>query len=356
MVLFHPNSVEKEKTVQQILKFAFKTVMAILLLAVLAAAAVIVAVNVSPRPVAWMTNYMFSGGVGEVPVNLSIYQELSSKVKAEKEIEYPSKYGSNRLDVFSPKDASGRLPTILWVHGGGFVGGDKSDIDTWAKLIAGQGYTVVSINYALAPETNYPGPIVQTGEAYSFLAQNAQRFPTVDLKRLVIGGDSAGTQITSQFIAVQTNPDLAKAMQMQAVVPKESLKGAILYCGPYDLKGLFDAEKWFGRFFGRQMGWSYFGIRDWKDSEQATQATTTEHVTPAYPPTFITDGNTASFEPDARKLEAKLKEKGVAVDSLYYSVEQVTLPHEYQFDFSKPQALECYTRTLAFLSNVMGSS
>jgi acetyl esterase/lipase len=81
----------------------------------------------------------------------------------------------------------------------------------------------------------------------------------------------------------------------------------------------------------------------------AVQASTVEHVTPGYPPTFITDGNTGSFEGDARKLEAKLKENGVYVVSLYYPVEHAKLNHEYQLDYSIPESIECYNRTLALL-------
>lgn len=181
---------------------------------------------------------------------------------------------------------------------------------------------------------------------------NPQRFPTVDLHRLIIGGDSAGAQLASQFVAMETDAELAKSMQFPAIIREKDIVAAILYCGPYDLPSLYDSEGWFGRFFVRQVGWAYFGIRDWRDTPQAMQASTVEHVTPSYPPTFITDGNTGSFEGDARKLEARLKENGVYVDSLYYPVEHRKLNHEYQFDFSTPESIECYNRTLAFLAKI----
>lgn len=315
-------------------------------------AAAIVAVNISPKPVAWLTNWQFSKGIGDPAIFPRGYSELSQKVSVQKDLVYPSKFASNGLDVFSPKNTNGPVPTILWVHGGGFVGGDKSDIEKWATIIAAEGYTVISINYALAPEANYPTPIIQTGEAYEFLKQNPGRFPAADLKSLIVGGDSAGAQIASQFVALQTNPDLARSMQMEAVVPKEDLIGVILYCGPYDLRGLHDSGTSLGRFFVWQMGWSYFGVRDWRDVPQASQASTNTNVTAAFPPTFITDGNSASFESDARKLESALLEKSVYVDSLYYPIETGKFGHEYQFDFSIPQSMEAYQRTLAFLRRV----
>ncbi len=329
-----------------------KIILAVLGLAVILVAGVFVAVNVSPKPFAWYVRRQFATGVGVKPVTPAIYGELSRKVHAEKDVEYPSRFRNNRLDVFSPKDATDPLPTILWTHGGGFVGGDKAGIETWATMIAAKGYTVVSINYELAWQNHYPGPIIQLGKAYELLKREPQRFPTADLHRLIIGGDSAGAQIASQFTAWQTNAVLARSMQLGAVVPKEDLIAVILYCGPYDLKSLYDSEGWFGRFLIRQLGWAYFNLRDWRDSPQASQASTVEHVTPDYPAAFITDGNSGSFERDARKLAGRLKENGVYVDSLDYPAEQRTIGHEYQFDFSIPESIECYNRTLAFLDKV----
>jgi hypothetical protein len=92
----------------------------------------------------------------------------------EKDIEYPSRFKNNRFDTFSGKNATGRLSTILWTHGGGFVGGDKAGVETWATIIAARGYNVASINYELAPQNHFPGPVIQLGEVHEFLKRNPQ--------------------------------------------------------------------------------------------------------------------------------------------------------------------------------------
>ena len=325
-----------------------RIILAVTGLAVILIVGVLVAVNVSPKPFALYAQRQFAKGAAVLSlVKPVIYHELSQTVRAEKDIEYPSRFKNNRLDIFSPKDASGPLPTILWTHGGGFVGGDKADIETWATMIAAKGYTVVSINYERAPQNHYPSPIMQLGEVYEFLKREPQRFSTIDVHRLIIGGDSAGAQIASQFTALQTNAELARSMQLGAVVPKEDLLAVILYCGPYGLRGLYNKD-----FVVRQIGWAYFGIRDWRDTLQVAQASTVENVTTDHPAAFITDGNDGSFELDARNLEAKLRENGVYVDSLYYPTEYGKVGHQYQFDFSIPESMECYNRTLAFLDKV----
>lgn len=334
------------------IRIVVASIVALFALGVFLVGCLVVAVNVSPRPFAWYIQQQFSNGVGIEPVVPPLYSELSQNVRIEKDIEYLSQFKSNSLDIFSPLGTTSPLPTIIWVHGGGFIGGDKSGIETWATMIAAKGYTVVSINYELAPQSHYPGPIIQLGEVYAFLKNGSQRFPTVDLQRLIIGGDSAGAQIASQFVALQTNPALSASMEMEAVIPEDDLIAAILFCGPYDLVNLYDAESWFGRFFVRQLGWAYFGLRSWRDSPQASQASTIRNAVSGYPGTFITDGNSGSFEQDAKRLESALKVNGVYTDSLYYPLEHGIIGHEYQFDFSLAESLEAYDRTLAFLEKV----
>ena len=95
------------KTARVMLKFALGAV-GIIVVAVIAS---IVAVNVSPRPFAWLTKKMFEGGVGKEPADMPLYREMTAKVAAEREIEYPSTSSANRLDVFRPKDAQTPLPT-----------------------------------------------------------------------------------------------------------------------------------------------------------------------------------------------------------------------------------------------------
>jgi acetyl esterase/lipase len=323
-------------------KFLIKLLVVVIVICILGA----ITVNLSPRPMAWFIKKIFATTNNATPPG---YDQTRQKVLAEKDIEYPSRFPSNRLDVFSSNQVNGKAPTILWVHGGAFVGGDKADIETWSTVFASEGFTVVSINYALAPDNNYPTPLLQLNEVYTFLKANESRFPKIDLQRLIIGGDSAGAQIASQFVTLQTNPELAKSMQMDPAIPREQLLGVILYCGPYDLKGLHDSGTTLGKFFIRQMGWAYFGVRNWSETPQAVQATTPNHVTSNFPPTFITDGNTASFEHDARQLEQRLKDNNVRVESLYYSLERAKLGHEYQFNFALPEAIECKERTLSFL-------
>lgn len=281
------------------------------------------------------------------------FMDYARLVEVHRDLVYPSKFGSNTLDIYRPKGAATSWPTILWVHGGGFIAGDKSGTAYWCTMMASKGYTVVSMNYETAPEAHYPAPVIQLAEVYEYLSKAGNDAPTPDLSRLVIGGDSAGAQIASQFIAIQTNAVLSGLTGIPQTVPIQSLKGALLFCGPYNVKRLANAKGWLEKFFLNHLGWAYMGVRNWKDDPRTSHASTVNYVTKDYPPTFITDGNTGSFETHAKELEEKLTSLHVPVTSLYYPLHHGVVHHEYQFKLDTAEAMECFHKTLSFLDHCL---
>lgn len=67
------------------------------------------------------------------------------------------------------------LPTIVWVHGGAFVSGSKDHIANYLRILAAKGFTVVGVNYSLAPGKFYPTPIRQVNSALAYIVKYAVR-------------------------------------------------------------------------------------------------------------------------------------------------------------------------------------
>jgi acetyl esterase/lipase len=103
-------------------------------------------------------------------------------------------YGSSPrqvLDLYVPVEGQGR-PVVVFIHGGAFANGDKSEL--WPGLtraLLRGGYAVASANYRLVPEVRYPEPMQDVGQAIRYLAANGASLG-VDGKRLVLSGSSAG--------------------------------------------------------------------------------------------------------------------------------------------------------------------
>lgn len=336
--------------IRKIGKIFARTVLGLLMSAVAAVLILALTVRLTPRLSVWYIRHsgVFSGKVA-VPEAVEV---AASRINIRWNVRYTSRYPDHTMDVYSPADASAPGPTLLWVHGGGFISGDKEGVKPFAMQMAQNGYTVVAVNYAVAPETTYPAAVVQTGEAFAYIRAHAAQFPTVDLSDMAFGGDSAGAQIVSQFAAVQTNSALAADMKLDPVLPASSLRAVVLYCGPYDLASFRQVDDRLTRFFIGQIGWAYFGRKDWLESKVADQVSTYDHVTEAYPPTFLTDGNDGSFEEQGQAFYRRLQSLGVSADALFYPRSAGVFPHEYQFNYAKygPQADECLSRTLRFLN------
>ena len=75
----------------------------------------------------------------------------------------------------------------MWIHGGGWVSGDKSDPGHYLTRLSAGGFTVVSLNYSLAPEKRYPLAIAQLNEALRFLVDHAAEH-RIDPTKLVLAG------------------------------------------------------------------------------------------------------------------------------------------------------------------------
>ena len=71
------------------------------------------------------------------------------------------------------------------------------------ELIAAQGYTVIAVDYSLAPAATYPAALRQLNDALVYLQAQADRLH-VDTGRLVLAGDSAGAQLVSQLATLTT--------------------------------------------------------------------------------------------------------------------------------------------------------
>jgi acetyl esterase/lipase len=106
----------------------------------------------------------------------------------------PSPAGAPDIDlhVFRPAGVTGVLPCIYHIHGGGYVMGKVSDYDPLVRpLIADLQCVMVSVEYRLAPETNFPGPIEDCYAGLAWTIANADRLG-IDPTRLGVMGQSAG--------------------------------------------------------------------------------------------------------------------------------------------------------------------
>ncbi|QXB85651.1 alpha/beta hydrolase [Acinetobacter lwoffii] len=257
------------------------------------------------------------------------------------------------LDLYQPQNIAsiGPRPTIVWIHGGGWISGSKEHARGYFKLLAAQGYNVVSVQYQFAPKATYPSQLHQINQALEFLDTYADTYQ-IDAQNLYLAGDSAGANIASHYAALLTNPVFANQSGIQPHLQPAQLKGLILHCGIYDLEAFASTApeemkiiEW-GVFNLIQ---AYTGDRKY-DAEFLKQISPIQYITPSYPPVFISGGN-KDFLTDTQSLPfvKALKEQQIPVTEIFYPESKAWLIHEYQFFMGKKESQQTFVKTLDFL-------
>jgi acetyl esterase/lipase len=110
---------------------------------------------------------------------------------------------AEKLDAYLPNagNIASSYPVVVFVHGGGWVGGDKSaDWNNIFQMLVSNGYIVASINYFLAPSNppphGFPLNVEDVACAVRFLRANAGKFH-IDANHIGLLGDSAGSNLVA---------------------------------------------------------------------------------------------------------------------------------------------------------------
>lgn len=307
------------------------------------------AIQISPWPAAlFFRAAMDRGGVA---IARALEKHVPAGVTAQLNERYDTGDADAFLDVFHPAEAENtdhKLPTVVWVHGGGFISGDKDQVANYLKILAAKGFTTVGVNYSLAPGTTYPAPIKQVMVALAYLEAHATQFH-IDPSKFFLAGDSAGAQIAAQLANLISTPTHAQEVGVAPSIDRRQLRGVLLHCGVYD-PGQFKFEGLSG-FFLKTVIWSYFGAKDPSANPRRTQFSVIRSVSAALPPMFISVGNGDSLAPQSRALAETVARHGVPVDVLFFPDDHSPpLPHEYQFNLDTEAGQTALARSVGFLA------
>lgn len=269
------------------------------------------------------------------------------------DLQYDAADGDAFLDVYYPSELTGsdkRVPVIVWIHGGGWVAGSKSDVSNYCRILASRGYAVVSVNYSVAPAKRYPTPVKQIGMALSYLEKNAERFH-IDPDRFVLAGDSGGAQMAAQAANVISNDNYSRLLNIAPAIKREQLRGLILYCGHYDA-GNINFPRGFSTFITNML-WAYSGKRDFASDPALKSMSVLHYLDANFPPCFISAGNGDPLLEQSKDLAEKLEVLDVKTNTLFYSADyKPSLLHEYQFNLEIEAGRDALEKSVAFLGEI----
>ena len=162
-------------------------------------------------------------------------------------------YGADprhRLDVFSPAaPVAGGTPVVVFLHGGGFIRGDKAHRAEVGHYFARNGVLAILPNYRLGPAHGWPAGAQDVGAVFEWARANAARFGG-DPRRIVLGGESAGAA------------HVAAAVLIRRFHPEGGLaaSGAMLVSGVYNAELELKARRQLGIATPDPRNEAYFGI------------------------------------------------------------------------------------------------
>jgi acetyl esterase/lipase len=246
--------------------------------------------------------------------------ELPNGVTAYRDVNYvPGGHNPRQaLDLFVPDKANSinkmdPVPLIIWIHGGGWRSGDKSDGDSIMAVLLGYGFAVASIDYRLTNEANYPAQVFDSKAAVRFLRANAAKFH-VDPGKFGALGMSAGGHLVS-ILGTTPGAKILEGNLGNNNVPS-NVQAVASWCGVIDFSTINQqAAQLKAVSFIRQVVREFLGDDPEKVGARAKEASPVSYVGKGNPPFLIVHGNKDELVPYAQAQEFfnLLKGKGVPV-------------------------------------------
>ena len=215
--------------------------------------------------------------------------------------------GKLKLRIFRPEGAAGRLPVVMYFHGGGWVLGDADTYDYYMReLTNGCGAAVVFVEYSRSPEARYPVAAEECYAATQWVAEHGGEI-NLESSQLAVAGDSAGGNMATVVCLLASQrggPEIA---------------GQVLI---YPATGhVFDAASF------RDFGSGYFLTREnsqwfWKhytggaaveDEPTACPLMATLDQLKSMPPALVITGECDVLRDEGEDYARKLTEAGVQV-------------------------------------------
>jgi acetyl esterase/lipase len=209
-----------------------------------------------------------------------------------------------KVRIYRPTDATGTLPGIYFIHGGGMILGDIDGEDAVSTEICERvDALVVSVEYRLAPEHPYPAPVEDCYAGLVWMARHASEL-RFDPDRLAVYGGSAGgglTIATSMLARDRGFPALTFQMPIYPMIDDRNETPSsheITDIGLWDRAGNIEAWQWY--------------LGDGKPDQYAAPARAED--LDGLPPTYIDVGTVDLFRDEDIAFATRLMQAGVPTE------------------------------------------
>jgi acetyl esterase/lipase len=234
--------------------------------------------------------------VGCTPVTFINSFVRSGSFDLERDLAYGGQE-RQKLDVYTPKGAK-NAPVLIFVHGGSWRGGDKSEYPFLADAFVESGYITVTINYRLSPKVQFPAFHQDTALAIRWVRDNiASRGG--DPNRIYLMGQSAGAQVAA---LVALDPTYLREVGLE----RSAIRAFVGQAGPYDFRAFLEEDQPTQIAMGPREQWPRTQPINFVDGRQ--------------PPMLLQHGlkDTVVNINNPEWLGSRIREKGGTVETKFY--------------------------------------
>jgi acetyl esterase len=220
--------------------------------------------------------------------------------------------GQVSVRIVRPPGATGPLPVILYIHGGGWVFGNAHTHDRLIRELAtGTGAALVFVNYTPSPEAQYPVAIEESYAALEWIAVHGAE-QRLDGSRIAVAGDSVGGNMSAALTLMAKERSGPKIVAQALFYP---VTDASFDTGSYDEF----AEGYFLRREAMQWFWDQY-TTDEAERQEVTASplrATTEQLA-GLPPALVITDEADVLRDEGEAYGRKLREAGVDVSATRY--------------------------------------
>lgn len=275
-------------------------------------------------------NYLAVGVGLEKVVDLK--PKIPETIEEIKNVEYKNVNGKSlQMDFYRPKDAVEPLPLLLFIHGGSYKSGKRSDYLVYLVSFAEKGYMTATVSYRLLRDGIYPAAIEDVTDALAWLFENGENYGYNPDRVAIIGG-SAGAHLAmlagygwGKSIRIKDNNYFSEN--------EHRIKTVVDIYGPVDITTFYARNQ--------QLVASCIGYSFEDKPELYYEASPINYVKSSSPPTLIFHGTSDNVIPISQS------------DTLKARLDALGVPCEYYRLPLWPHAMDIFERVNVFLQKKM---
>jgi acetyl esterase/lipase len=247
-------------------------------------------------------------------------------------ITVPAEVGDVRVRIVRPPDATGTLPAILYMHGGGWVLGNAGTHDRLVRELAvGTGAAVVFVEYDRAPEAHYPVAIEQGYATAQWIVREGPAH-WLDPERIAVAGESVGGNMTAALALMAHDRGDVRFVQQSMWYP---VTDCAMDTGSYEQF----AEGYFLTADGMAWFWdAYLPDHEKRSEPYASPLRASDEQLAGLPPAFLIVDEADVLRDEGEAYAARLRSCGVKVTTVRYD----GITHD--FMMLNPLSNTCATR------------